>query len=273
MKNNNFIKTLPRCPVEITLSLIDDKWKILILRELIYGTKRFSQLKKSLGSISSKVLTSNLRSMESSSLLIRQIYPEVPPRVEYTLTELGYSLKPVLLSMVKWGAEYKRLIEGKLPVRISSGNIILIEKATINDISKIFQLQQQLFSSKIIYLQELYKSEEELYNNFGKGIYFKAVNENEEVIGSLCASFYPKNRLEIFQLFVGSNFRNEGIAFNLLSELEKFCLCSSYEICINLDNTVAISFFENRGFIQLNSTKNYIYLKKEGKLSNDIFDS
>lgn len=264
------MKNLPRCPVEITLSLIDDRWKVLILRELMYGTKRFSELKKSLKTISSKVLTSNLRSMESSSLLIRQIYPEVPPRVEYTLTELGYSLKPVLLSMVKWGAEYKRLVEGKLPIRISNGNIILIEKATINDISMIFQLQQQLFSTKVIYLQELYKTQDELYNNFGKGVYFKAVNEKEEIIGSLCAYFFSKNRLEIFLLFVNPNFRNEGIALNLLSELEKICLCTSYEIHINLSNTIAISFFENRGYIQWNSTQNHICLKKDGKLSDEI---
>ena len=98
-------KPLPRCPVEVTLTLIDDRWKVLIIRELLYGTRRFGELRKALGNISTKVLTSNLRSMEDDSLLTRQVYPEVPPKVEYTLTDLGYSLKPILLSMVEWGTQ------------------------------------------------------------------------------------------------------------------------------------------------------------------------
>jgi DNA-binding HxlR family transcriptional regulator len=97
----------PDCPVEMTLKLIGDRWKVLIIRDLLTGTKRFGELKKSIGEISQKVLTSNLRSMESSGLLTRKVYPEVPPRVEYTLTETGYSLKPILDSMVIWGEGYK----------------------------------------------------------------------------------------------------------------------------------------------------------------------
>ncbi|MDO4301395.1 MAG: helix-turn-helix domain-containing protein [Clostridia bacterium] len=100
-------KELPECPVETTLMLISDRWKVLILRDLLGGTKRFGELKKSIGSISQKVLTSNLRSMEEDGLLSRKVYPEVPPKVEYTLTETGYSLKPVLDSMFEWGAAYK----------------------------------------------------------------------------------------------------------------------------------------------------------------------
>lgn len=100
-------KDLPECPVEITLMLISDKWKILILRDLMNGTKRFGELKKSIGNITQKVLTANLRSMEESGLLTRTVYAEVPPRVEYTLTEVGYSLKVVTDAMIKWGAEYK----------------------------------------------------------------------------------------------------------------------------------------------------------------------
>ena len=100
-------KTLPVCPVETTLTLISDKWKVLIIRDLLPGTKRFGELKKSIGSVSQKVLTSQLRQMEESGLLIRTVFPEVPPRVEYTLTELGYSLKPVLDAMWNWGEEYK----------------------------------------------------------------------------------------------------------------------------------------------------------------------
>ena len=102
-------KTLPACPVETTLMLISDRWKVLIIRDLLDGTKRFGELKKSVGSISQKVLTANLRSMEQSGLLTRKVYPEVPPRVEYTLTETGYSLKPVLDAMMAWGNEYKKM--------------------------------------------------------------------------------------------------------------------------------------------------------------------
>lgn len=101
-------KKLPACPVETTLMLISDRWKVLIIRDLLDGTKRFGQLKKSVGNVSQKVLTSNLRSMEADGLLTRTVYPEVPPRVEYTLTETGYSLKPILDAMLEWGAEYKR---------------------------------------------------------------------------------------------------------------------------------------------------------------------
>lgn len=100
-------KALPACPVETTLMLIGDKWKVLILRDLMPGTKRFGELKKSVGSVSQKVLTAQLRDMEERGLLTRKVYAEVPPRVEYTLTDLGYSLKPVLDAMKNWGEEYK----------------------------------------------------------------------------------------------------------------------------------------------------------------------
>ena len=100
-------KTLPACPVETTLTLISDKWKVLIIRDLLPGTKRFGELKKSIGSVSQKVLTSQLRQMEESGLLTRTVYPEVPPRVEYTLTELGQSLRPVLDALWNWGNNYK----------------------------------------------------------------------------------------------------------------------------------------------------------------------
>ena len=98
---------LPACPVETTLMLIGDKWKVLILRDLMDGTKRFGELKKSIGTVSQKVLTAQLRDMEEKGLLTRKVYAEVPPRVEYTLTEIGYSLKPILDSMWAWGLDYK----------------------------------------------------------------------------------------------------------------------------------------------------------------------
>ena len=101
------LKELPACPVETTLTLISDKWKVLILRDLMSGTKRFGELRKSIGHVTRKVLTAQLRQMEESGLLTRKVYAEVPPRVEYTLTELGYSLKPILDAMRTWGEEYK----------------------------------------------------------------------------------------------------------------------------------------------------------------------
>lgn len=101
-------KNLPACPVETTLMLISDRWKVLIIRDLLDGTKRFGELKKSIGTVSQKVLTANLRSMEECGLLTRTVYAEVPPRVEYTLTKTGYSLKPILDAMVTWGTEYKK---------------------------------------------------------------------------------------------------------------------------------------------------------------------
>ena len=100
-------KQLPACPVETTLTLIGDKWKVLILRDLLSGTTRFGELKRSLGSVSQKVLTAQLRAMEASGLVSRKVYPEVPPRVEYTLTETGYSLRPILDAMWDWGEQYK----------------------------------------------------------------------------------------------------------------------------------------------------------------------
>lgn len=100
-------KELPACPVETTLTLIGNKWKVLILRDLISDTKRFGELQRSIGKVSQKVLTSNLREMEADALVERKVYAEVPPRVEYSLTELGRSLKPILDSLWAWGETYK----------------------------------------------------------------------------------------------------------------------------------------------------------------------
>lgn len=100
-------KELPACPVETTLVLIGDKWKVLILRDLMDGTKRFGELQKLISSISQKMLTQQLRGMEEDGLVERKVYAEVPPRVEYSLTETGMSLKPILDSMWAWGEQYK----------------------------------------------------------------------------------------------------------------------------------------------------------------------
>mgnify|MGYP003701366281 FL=1 len=107
------IKILPACPVETTLSLMGDKWKVLIVRDLLTGTKRFGELKRSLMGISQKVLTQHLRAMEERGLVHRKVYAEVPPRVEYSLTELGRSLEPVNNALWRWGQAYKEKVNGQ----------------------------------------------------------------------------------------------------------------------------------------------------------------
>lgn len=111
MENISTAEKLPACPVETTLTLISDKWKVLIIRDLLPGTKRFGELKKSIGHVSQKVLTAQLRQMEQSGLVNRKVYAEVPPKVEYSLTDVGYSLKSILDAMWTWGEEYQKKME------------------------------------------------------------------------------------------------------------------------------------------------------------------
>ena len=103
---------LPACPVATTVNLIGNKWKLLILRDLLAGTKRFGELRKSVAGISQKVLTDNLRALEEDGIVVRKIYAEVPPRVEYSLSELGETLRPIIDVMEKWGTAYKARFEG-----------------------------------------------------------------------------------------------------------------------------------------------------------------
>ena len=99
---------LPDCPVATTVSLIGSKWKLLIMRNLLLRPWRFNELQKSLDGISQKVLTDSLRSMEADGIITRTVYPEVPPRVEYALSELGESMRPIIKSMEAWGNNYKQ---------------------------------------------------------------------------------------------------------------------------------------------------------------------
>lgn len=108
------INILPDCPVETTLILMGDRWKTLIIRDLLTGTKRFGELKRSLNGISQKVLTQHLRAMEHSGLITRKVYAEVPPKVEYSLTKTGHSLKIIIEAMWKWGEQYKKIGKGNL---------------------------------------------------------------------------------------------------------------------------------------------------------------
>lgn len=102
---------LPDCPVATTVSLIGSKWKLLIMRNLLVRPWRFNELQRSLDGISQKVLTDSLRSMEEDGIITRTVYPEVPPRVEYALSDLGETMRPIIKSMEAWGTEYKKGLE------------------------------------------------------------------------------------------------------------------------------------------------------------------
>ena len=104
-------KELSKNPVEITLSMLNTKWTPLIIKELLAGTMRFSELKAAIGKITQKVLTSNLRDMEEKGLVERKVFGEIPPRVEYTLTDIGYSLATIIEPMAEWGSAYKELLK------------------------------------------------------------------------------------------------------------------------------------------------------------------
>ena len=99
---------MPACPVATTVQMIGSKWKLLIMRNLLQRSWRFNELKRDLEGISQKVLTDSLRSMEADGIITRTVYPEVPPRVEYALSELGESMRPIMDAMEIWGTEYKK---------------------------------------------------------------------------------------------------------------------------------------------------------------------
>ncbi|MDE6731402.1 MAG: helix-turn-helix transcriptional regulator [Oscillospiraceae bacterium] len=99
---------MPACPVATTVALIGSKWKLLIMRNLLSRPWRFNELRRDLAGISQKVLTDSLRSMEEDGIIIRTVYPEVPPRLEYSLSELGESMRPIMDAMEVWGTEYKK---------------------------------------------------------------------------------------------------------------------------------------------------------------------
>ena len=105
------LKKLPKNPIEVTIKMINCKWKILIIRELLTGTKRFGQIKKAVSGITQKVLTSKLRELEQDGLLTREVYDQTPPKVEYALTDVGYSLHTVIEALKEWGKDYKKYLK------------------------------------------------------------------------------------------------------------------------------------------------------------------
>ena len=104
---------MPACPVATTVALIGSKWKLLILRNLMARPWRFNELKKDLNGVSQKVLTDSLRSLEEDGIVTRTVYPEVPPRVEYALSDLGESMRPIIDVMQRWGLEYQARMRKK----------------------------------------------------------------------------------------------------------------------------------------------------------------
>lgn len=110
---------LPDKLAEVTVKMLCDRWKVLIIQNLLDGTKRFGELKRELGNITQKVLTSNLRLLEEKGILVRKVYAQIPPRVDYTLTQLGYELKPVIDSMIAWAEEYRKNMAKVLNISLS----------------------------------------------------------------------------------------------------------------------------------------------------------
>lgn len=104
-------KELPRSPIEITVKMLDSRWKVLIIRELLDGTKRFNELKKCVKGITQKVLIAKLRELEENEIISRKVYEQTPPKVEYSLTDVGYSLRSVIDSMCEWGKDYKKYVK------------------------------------------------------------------------------------------------------------------------------------------------------------------
>ncbi len=105
-------KNSTKCPIETVLNLIGHKWKILIIRDLLDGTKRFGELRNSTG-CSQKILTANLRQMEADGLILREVFAQIPPKVEYTLTDLGISLAPIVDTIAEWGTDYEKYCDLK----------------------------------------------------------------------------------------------------------------------------------------------------------------
>lgn len=236
------LKPLPRCPVDVTLTLIDDRWKVQIIRELLYGTKRFGEIRKSLGNVSTKVLTANLRSMEDSGLLTRHVYPEVPPKVEYTLTELGYSLKPILFAMVEWGSNYKSMVEGQRPIRTTSGIVMMIMKADQSDFQEITELQNLTAScdDTILILQKNANS-----------FFLKVIDEEDKIVGAIGG--YPNDdTLQITLLVVHPDYQNQGIETKLIEEVEGEYPSHCFQFCVNDGMKNIVDFLEYFGYEKSN---------------------
>lgn len=245
-------KPLPRCPVEVTLTLIDDRWKVLIIRELLYGTRRFGEIRKALGNVSTKVLTTNLRSMEENGLLTRRVYPEVPPKVEYTLTELGVSLKAILFAMVEWGSNYKNMVEGQMPMRTSRGKIMLIMKAALCDFQEIVALQEISVSDGSLI---------PLMPEKATDFFLKAIDEQDKIVGMIAGN-YENDVLHISLIAVHPDYQKQGIGTRLLEKVERGYPHGSLKLSTANSCHNITSFFEHCGYENTNQQGNCTVYKK-----------
>lgn len=265
------MQSLPRCPVETTLLLIDNRWKPLIWCAIFYGKKRFGEIRKNVGKISTKVLTLNLRSMEACGLITRKIYPEIPPRVEYSLTKLGYSLEPILYSMVDWGTKYKFDKEHKIPIRTKNGILLTIQKADKNDLQEILNLQYKAYQSEAKLLNNseippLKQTLNEIEKEFDDGIILKVINEDNFVVGSIRA-YSQNDTLFIGKLIVLPDLQGQGIGTKLLIGIEKFAPHKRYELFTSSKSVRNIKLYERLGYHifdekLISDNLKFVYLEK-----------
>lgn len=141
-----------RTLAETTIRMLGDRWKVQIIGCLMDGTKRFGELKKELGDITQKVLTSNLRMLEENGILVRHVYAQIPPRVDYTLTSLGYNLKPVIDSMVAWAEEYRETLRNEFNQKLTEGKE-KIEQTRVQ-INSVFEQGYTKLEDKINKIKE-----------------------------------------------------------------------------------------------------------------------
>lgn len=264
-------KPLPRCPVETTLLLISNKWQPLIWCAIYYGNKRFGEISKVVGNISTKVLTTNLRDMEAKGLITRAIFPEVPPRVEYTLTELGLSLKPVLYAMVDWGTNYKLREEGQLPIRTKDGILMIITKAAKEDLPQILQLQYLAYQSEAKLLNNydippLKQTLAEVEAEYDNGTILKVLDGNDNIVGSV-RGCTKEGVLYVGKLFVHPDWQGKGIGTKLLQEIERICPHNRCELFTSSMSANNLRLYEKAGYKifkqkEISKELTFIYLEK-----------
>lgn len=269
MKNTR----LPRCPVETTISLMDNRWKPLIWCAIFYGKKRFGEIRKNIGAISTKVLTANLRSMEEAGLLTRTVFAEVPPRVEYNLTAFGSSLEKVLYAMVEWGSAYKCEKEGIIPLRTKSGILLEMMRADSNDLQNILDLQHLAYQSEARILNNweippLKQTYQDVAAEFTKTVFFKVTDEQEKIVGSV-RGYSQGNTFHIGKLMVHPDWQRLGIGSKMLLAVEKMCPSARYELFTSSMSEGNICLYNSVGYTEfkrekISDTLEFIYLEKYG---------
>ena len=257
--------------IEATLTRLSNKWKILIIKELLTGTKRFSDIKKALGSISGKVLTVKLREMEKQGLLSRHVYAEVPPKVEYTLTESGKSLETVLLAIHDWGFLHGSLAAGDISFCDKKGSLVIIKRAEKEDVEEILALQYLAYQSEAELLKNpdippLTQTLDDASAEYDKGIFLKAVDSFGKIIGS-ARWFEEDGTVYIGKLMVLPEMQGRGIGSALLDAVEKMQPAKRYELFTSNKSEQNIELYEKHGYERfkeksINYVLKLVYLEK-----------